>query len=287
MTAAELPDHAARPVDHRPVDHRAAVAAQTAVFVAAVEKADPTTPVPTCPGWTLADLVKHAGSVQRWFSVLLRRRSQQPPTSREVDLQLPDAPQDYPGWLAASALEAADAFAGTDPDAPMWAWGADQHARFWARRMLFETLVHRVDAELALGLEPVIDRDLAVDGLDEFLVNLPFATLFRPEVGELRGQDETIRFRCTDGPESWLVRLRPDGFALEAAGAAATGAGAADSGATGAGAADSGTVADASVQGAAADLLLLVYGRLERTAPVLATEGDQDLLTRWFTHSAF
>ncbi|MFF9277058.1 maleylpyruvate isomerase family mycothiol-dependent enzyme [Streptomyces griseosporeus] len=251
-----------------PVDHRAAVAAETARFVTAIRDADLTTAVPSCPDWTLADLVRHTGSVQRWFSVLLRSRIQEPPRTREVDLRLPEREDGYPDWLAESATVAAEAFAATDPDLPMWAWGVDQHARFWARRMLFETLLHRADAELALGLTPAIDRSLAVDGIDEFLVNLPFATFFAPKVAELRGPDRTLRFRTTDGDESWLVRLRPDGFGLEAVGAAAD-------------------TADATVRGTAADLLLLVYGRLPYRAQALAHEGDEDLLTHWFAHSAF
>ncbi|MEU5540204.1 maleylpyruvate isomerase family mycothiol-dependent enzyme, partial [Streptomyces sp. NPDC020362] len=171
-------------------------------------------------------------------------------------------------WRAARATVAADAFAATDPDLPMWAWGADQHARFWARRMLFETLVHRVDAEFALGLRPVIDRSVAVDGIDEFLENLPFAAFFAPTVADLRGPDRTIRFRASDGDEAWLVRLRPDGFGLETAHPATD-------------------TADATVRGTAADLLLLVYGRLRYTAENLAHEGDEQLLAHWFAHSAF
>ncbi|KJY16262.1 hypothetical protein VR46_45300, partial [Streptomyces sp. NRRL S-444] len=92
-------------------------------------------------------------------------------------------------WLAESAAEAAEVFAAIDLDAPMWAWGVDQHARFWVRRMLFETLVHRADAELALGIDPHIDRVLAVDGIDEFLTNLPFASSFAPGTGQLRAPD--------------------------------------------------------------------------------------------------
>ena len=249
------------------LDHRAAVASQTARFAALVKGADLATPVPSCPGWTLADLVRHAGSVQRWFSVLLHQQVQEPPRSREVDLRLPAELDGYPDWLAESAAVAADAFAATGPDVPMWAWGADQHARFWARRMLFETLLHRVDAELALGLRPVVDSALAQDGVDEFLVNLPFAAFFAPKVAELRGTGETIRFRATDGDGDWLVRLRPDGFGLAADGAA--------------------IAADATVSGAAADLLLLVYGRLQHDAAVFAVDGDQELLARWFANSAF
>ncbi|WP_339133982.1 maleylpyruvate isomerase family mycothiol-dependent enzyme [Streptomyces sp. f51] len=251
-----------------PVDHRAAIMVETARFVAALENADSTTPVPSCPGWTLADLVKHTGSVQRWFSALLHARVQEPPRTRDVDLRLPEQWEGYADWLADSATVAAVAFAATDPDLPMWAWGVDQHARFWARRMLFETLLHRVDAEEALGLRPTVDRPLAVDGVDEFLVNLPFAGSFAPGVANLRGPDRTIRFRATDGDGDWLVRLRPDGFGLDPSGAAAGSA-------------------EATVRGTAANLLLLVYGRLDRHAEGVECEGDEDLLTLWFANSAF
>ncbi|MFE9928847.1 maleylpyruvate isomerase family mycothiol-dependent enzyme [Streptomyces sp. NPDC005533] len=255
-----------------PAQHGAAVAAETAAFVAAVEAADLSTPVPTCPGWTLEDLTRHVGSVHRWFTELLRRRIQQPPTSREVDLRLPERPDGLPDWLAASAAEAAEVFAATDLDAPMWAWGVDQHARFWVRRMLFETLVHRVDAQLALGLPPQVDRALAVDGIDEFLTNLPFASSFAPLTAQLRAADRTIRFSCTDGDGEgdgdWLVGLRPDGFALVADDAESR-------------------PADATVRGTAADLLLLLYGRLDRRSDAFRLLGDQDLLAHWFAHSAF
>ncbi|WP_033330805.1 maleylpyruvate isomerase family mycothiol-dependent enzyme [Streptomyces novaecaesareae] len=248
-----------------PNEHVAAVSTETARFVAAVRAADPAVPVPSCPGWTLADLVRHAGSVQRWFTVLLQRRSQEPPTSRDVELKLPERAEDYPAWLAEAAAEADATFADGDLDAPMWAWGVDQHARFWVRRMLFETLVHRVDAELALGLEPGIDPVLAADGVDEFLTNLPYAAIFAPRTAELRGDDRTIRFTRTDGDGQWLVRLRPDGFGLEPGDAPA----------------------DATVSATAADLLLLLYGRTDRTAAEITTAGDEQLLELWFANSAF
>ncbi|MFF3737239.1 maleylpyruvate isomerase family mycothiol-dependent enzyme [Streptomyces sp. NPDC002566] len=260
------------PTHHAPVasriDHRAAVAEETARFVAVIKDADMGTAVPGCPGWTLADLVKHAGSVQRWFSVLLRARIQEPPRTREVDLRLPDHEDGYADWLAESATVAADAFAATDPDLPMWAWGADQHARFWARRMLFETLVHRADAELALGRRPAVDRAAAVDGIDEFLVNLPFAAFFAPKVANLRGPDRTIRFHTTDGDDAWVIRLRPDGFGLDTAHPAEA-------------------AADATVRGTAADLLLLLYGRVPHDAEALTREGDEELLSHWSANSSF
>ncbi|MFG2500705.1 maleylpyruvate isomerase family mycothiol-dependent enzyme [Streptomyces sp. NPDC048441] len=268
MNTPNRPGLASAPVD---LDHRAQVAAETTRFVAALRDADLTTPVPGCPGWTLADLVKHTGSVQRWFSTLLRAGIQEPPQSRTVDLRLPDRQDEYPDWLAESATVAAGAFAVTEPALPMWAWGADQHARFWARRMLFETLLHRADAELALGLGPAIDRAVAVDGIDEFLVNLPYAAFFAPKVANLRAPDRTVRFRATDGDGDWLIRLRPDGFGLAATADAQAQA----------------HTADATVRGSARDLLLLVYGRLNHDSTALSHEGDDDLLTHWFANSAF
>ncbi|MFD3513102.1 maleylpyruvate isomerase family mycothiol-dependent enzyme [Streptomyces sp. NPDC058657] len=257
-----------------PAVHREAVATETATLVALTRGADLATPVPGCPGWTLLDLIKHTGSVQRWFAALLHRGFPTPPESREVDLRLPQREEDYPDWLAHSAEEAAGAFAAVDPDTRMWAWGADGHARFWIRRMLFETLVHRTDAELALGERPLIDPVLATDGVDEFLVNLPFATPFAPGTAQLRGTGETLRFRTTDTGADWLVRLRPDGFGIEPQDPAG----------------QAGQAADATVSGAAADLLLLVYGRVRHDADTLATfttSGDGELLERWFAHSAF
>ncbi|MBT2467721.1 maleylpyruvate isomerase family mycothiol-dependent enzyme [Streptomyces sp. ISL-66] len=256
-----------------PAQHAAAVAAEAAGFVAVVRGADPSTTVPTCPGWTLGDLTQHVGSVHRWFTELLRRRIQQPPTSREVDLRLPERPDALPDWLAASAAEAAEVFAAIDLNAPMWAWRVDQHARFWVRRMLFETLVHRVDAQLALGLSPHVDRVLAVDGIDEFLTNLPFAAPFAPLTAQLRAPDRTIRFSCTDGDGDggeggWLIGLRPDGFALMADRAEPR-------------------TADATARGTAADLLLLLYGRLDHRSGAFHLLGDPDLLAHWFAHSAF
>ncbi|MFK8911817.1 maleylpyruvate isomerase family mycothiol-dependent enzyme [Streptomyces sp. YS-3] len=257
-----------------PLDHRAAVAAESARFAGLVKGADLTLAVPACPGWTLVDLVRHTGGVHRMFTALVRARVQERPTSRDVDLRLPEREDGYADWLAAGAAEADQTFASTDPDAPMWVWGADGHVRFWVRRMLFETLVHRVDAERTLGLASEIDPGLARDGVDEFLVNLPYATFFAPRVAELRsaGAVQHIRFTSTDTDDDWLVQLRPDGFGLVES---QDGPG------------QDGTPADATIRARAADLLLLVYGRSDRSAGEVRTGGDEELLQRWFTNSAF
>ncbi|SNX66587.1 uncharacterized protein (TIGR03083 family) [Streptomyces sp. TLI_55] len=251
-----------------------AIGRETGRFADAVRDADPAGAVPSCPGWTMADLARHVGALQRWFCVLLSRRVQEAPRDRDVELGLPEDVRDYADWLTAGAPSVAAVLRDTDPGAAMWTWGADPHARFWARRMLFETLVHRVDAERAVGRDADVDPELAADGVDEFLVNLPYAGLFAPGVTELRGGGEVLAFGRTgaDGAvgEEWRVRLEPDGFRPVAGGE--SGFGAAD---------------DAAVQAPAADLLLLLYGRRSYREPVFKVSGDTGLLERWFAHTAF
>ena len=62
-------------------------------------------------------------------------------------------------------------FAARPPDEAALTWfGPEQTVGFWIRRMAQETVVHRMDAQLAAG-EPVTPApdDLAIDGVDEVL----------------------------------------------------------------------------------------------------------------------
>ena len=81
--------------------------------------------------------------------------------------------------------------------------------------MLFETVVHRADAAFALEVEPAVDVDVAVEGIDELLSNLPHAAYFAPGLTELRGDDETIALRATDTDATWRIRLVPAGYAWD------------------------------------------------------------------------
>jgi uncharacterized protein (TIGR03083 family) len=232
-------------------------------FADAVRDADLSTPVPTCPEWTLADLVEHCGIVNRWAAQMVREVAKERLDRKTLDVPAPERASDLPGWLADGAGPVVDAFRASDPDAPMWAWGADKHARFWPRRMLHETTVHRADAELALGREPVIDPDVAVDGIDELLENLPHAASFRPRVAELRGDGVSLHLHCTDTDGEWTIRLQPDGYTWDHGHAKAT----------------------VAVRAPAADLLLLMYGRRTPDDARYERFGDLAVLVSWLEHS--
>jgi uncharacterized protein (TIGR03083 family) len=228
----------------------------------AVRGADLATPVPTCPDWSLADLLEHTGIVQRWAAEMVRQLSPERLDRQRMDVPVPE-PAARADWLADGAADVVGAFRSADPDAPMWAWGADKHARFWPRRMLHETTVHRADVELALGRDPMIEADVAVDGIDELLENLPHAVNFRPHLQKLRGNGESLHFHCTDSDGEWTIRLEPDGFRCERDHA-------------------KGTVA---VRGGAADLLLLLYRRREPSGDRFDRFGDATVLAWWLEHS--
>jgi uncharacterized protein (TIGR03083 family) len=146
----------------------------------------------------------------------------------------------------------------------MWAWGADQHVRFWSRRQLHETLVHRIDAEQAGGRDSVIDPEVAADAIDELLVNLPAAARFSPRVARLAGDGRRLGVSPTDAGASWAITLVPEGFRLGAGGGAAT----------------------ATLRGRAVDLLVVLYRRSDLDRSEVMVDGDRELAEYWLDNSA-
>jgi uncharacterized protein (TIGR03083 family) len=266
-----------------------AVEAEIGRFAGAVRAVDGGTSIPTCPDWTLAGLIRHVGTVHRWAGAMVRDLAQRRYGRDDFALDLPARTDEYADWLAAGARLLVPALRAADPDAPMWAWGADRHARFWSRRMLHETTVHRADAELALGRDPQVDADVAADGIEEFFANLPGAAAsFAPDLAKLRGHGETIRLVAGDRGTAWLVTFAPDGVVLRRAGGDGPGGrpGDPDGGADGDAAMLGGAAGTLVVRAAAADLMLFVWGRRKPGDAHLDISGDTAVLDRWIAHSA-
>ena len=240
-----------------------ALASEIERFAITVDDADMGTAVATCPPWDLAGLIKHLGTLYVWAGRMVAEGMTSRLSFRDLDLRFPDDSRDVVGWYRSRGNELLPVLRTASPDQPTWAWGADQHARFWPRRMLHETLIHGADASLALGREPTIDTGLAVDGADEFLENLPHAT-FSPVVKDLKGDGETLHLHCTDAEGEWLIELHSAGFTWQHGHAKG----------------------DVAVRGAASDLMLLLYGRHKPQGERFQIFGDQALLDRWLAHSS-
>ncbi|GAB2975515.1 maleylpyruvate isomerase family mycothiol-dependent enzyme [Nocardioides montaniterrae] len=131
--------------------------------------ADLAVPVPSCPGWTLADLGEHVRTVHLWAAHAVTERNPQGTSE-------PLAASELPTGYRAAAAHLIEVLSSTAPDAPAWTFGTEQVAGFWRRRQVHETVIHLYDAFLALGREAdwAPPADLAWDGVDEV------ATLFYP-----------------------------------------------------------------------------------------------------------
>jgi uncharacterized protein (TIGR03083 family) len=177
---------------------------------------DLTVTVPTCPEWTLTDLVEHVAMVYLHKAETMRRGA------------FPDPwpPQDHEPEVPAAFLQRAYAaltaeFAARSPEDPSPTWFApNQTVGFWFRRMAHESVIHRVDAELAAGVERApIPGDIAVDGIDELLTDfLAYASVeWRDSFeGALPSAGERALIRAGDA--AWLVTLGDTVTVTEAAG---------------------------------------------------------------------
>jgi uncharacterized protein (TIGR03083 family) len=231
-------------------DHVAAIRHESGQLSVAARTAGIDAPVPSCPDWTVADLLRHIGGIQHWVCRIVRTRPKPPAVQwRQED---PPGPRHRFDWFDEGALGLADALAGAAPTDEVWTWTADHTCAFWARRMAHEVTVHRWDAQSAAGAAQPIDHAQAVDGIQEFFDLIPTRA---PE--GLAGGGESVHLHCTDGDGEWLVRFTADGIVVTREHAKG----------------------DVAARGSASDLLLLVTGRLPPDG--VETFGDASLLARW------
>ena len=221
-----------------------------------------TAPVASCPGWRVSDLMTHLGTVHRWAEHLVRVRA--PARISTRDMGLSRGPVD-PRWLAEGLDQLVTTLRASDPDAEMWSWGVDQHVRFWARRQLHETLVHRLDLEGAMGLPSEIDPEVGVDAIGEFLSNLPAAASFSPDVRNLVGAGEVLAFVTSEG-RRWRRRLDPGGFVEVRE--------------------DDEVPAAATLRATTAELLMVVTRRRALEDSTCEVGGRRDLIEHWLANSA-
>ncbi|SDN16932.1 maleylpyruvate isomerase family mycothiol-dependent enzyme [Allokutzneria albata] len=175
---------------------------QAAALREAAVAAGPEAKVPSCPGWTVLDLVRHIANVHsRVAEILVAQDITAPP-------EFPHAPKQWDEsleWWDARLATLVDRFAELDQDKPTWTFTAGLGTvRGWARRQAHETAIHRVDADLALGVDSrlIFDPGFAADGIDERLTLLP------GDFGRTTASG-TILFHAADAGRAWTMTLRP------------------------------------------------------------------------------
>lgn len=171
--------------------HRTALADAADRFEAALRTGDRTVPVPSCPGWTVADLGEHLTDVHRWALGQLVGDKQEPRPC--ADLTRAD--------LADRFRAGADALIGAlrtrTADTACTAIYPPDTAATWARRQAHETAIHLWDAQRALGGDPRLQAELATDGVREVVDDL-YPRQVR--LGRVEPLTEPVVFAFTDAP---------------------------------------------------------------------------------------
>lgn len=186
-------------------------------------------PVAACPGWTVRELVEHLGSVHRWATAIVRSGEAQPEKEQ--------AAADLRPWFGEGAEDLLAVLSAADPAEPCWSFTSGRTKGFWVRRQALETVVHRWDAERAVGEPGLIDPALASDGVTE-VVDLMTPRQVRLE--RIPPLPYAVELRAVDTGATWVLGAGP---------------------------------VEASVTAAAEVLLLLLWHRVDPGDPRVRCEG--------------
>lgn len=205
--------------------------------------------VPSCPDWSLRNLVEHLTDVHRfWTAAVTAGPSEKPPTVAPADDTL------SAGLLARSAAATQGLIAAlrsAGPTLGCWTWWGDSDVPMTsgavARHQIQEAAVHAFDAQLATGTPQPIPAAVALDGIAEFIgVSHGTASPWPHE-------PTRIGLHAAEG-ESWLVDLTAPGSRII----------------------DGPHETAASLHGSASNLLLTLHRRLPLDS--LRSEGDRATL---------
>lgn len=193
---------------------------------------DLSVPVEHCGDWSLYDLADHVGNQNLWVVTAVTKGH-----GRHKGTPPPREPAALEAWFAGTAgrlLETLDA----DPATEAWTFHPPHTVGFWQRRRAQETLIHRWDAQHALGAAEPLDPALAADGVAE-VIDIMLPRMIARKRTE--GPDRAVTLTGSDVGASWV--LGPGAPVAE-------------------------------IRGPAAVLLLLLWGRLPADSPGLTWEGD-------------
>jgi uncharacterized protein (TIGR03083 family) len=234
------------------------------LLAGAAERAGMGADVPACPGWRVADLLRHTSYVHRWAARYVAEQLTDPvdePSEEEI-LRMGPGEEALSGWFRDGHAALVHTLAEASPDVDCWTFlSAPSPLAFWARRQAHETAIHRVDAEQAAAGGghgradgPRFEAAFAANGVDELIMGFLARSAGRDGWPGLGGD---LAVQADDGPRAraaWVVAGRP--------GAAGVSRGSGP--------------ADCAVTGRARDLYLLLWNR--GPADGLQVTGDPGVL---------
>jgi uncharacterized protein (TIGR03083 family) len=161
----------------------------------AVLDGDLSAPVEHCGDWRLVDLAVHMGAGNLWVVAAVQEGHGD---SYDEDA----APRDraaLKAWYAKTADALVQALS-VDPSAEAWTFFPPHTVGFWRRRRSQETLMHRWDAEHALGSTTSMDPALAADGVAEVFDTMALRMISK---GAATYPEQAVRITATDSGRCW------------------------------------------------------------------------------------
>jgi uncharacterized protein (TIGR03083 family) len=251
------------------VEYAVELLEQNRAFGELIRSGDPSTPIPTCPGWSLTQLLRHVGRGDRWAAQIIADRVDGYLDPRTVESgKAPADPDEAIAWLHGGAQRLIDAVEQAGMETPVWTFLGSRPAYWWVRRRLHEATVHRADAALALGLDYPITPELAADAIGEWLERV---------AAQAGGDDaplplengQTVHLHATDpglgAAGEWTVRAEGNRISWSHGH-------------------DKGAVA---LRGSAVDLLLAVVRRVPVADTDIAVFGETAIWQHWLDHTPF
>ncbi|MEU0879852.1 maleylpyruvate isomerase family mycothiol-dependent enzyme [Lentzea sp. NPDC005914] len=242
--------------------HCAEITNQAALLVSALDGADLGVQVPSCPDWTVNQLVRHVGFALRWADEMIREKLPEVDMSRNLAVDVSTYVNEQASvlgpWIEESAASLASALEAVDPDEMIATLAGHPGPRLWSRRMAQETVIHRWDAVTALGVPFEVDPEVAADNLTEWAAFALPLSFFRwpAETAGLVGPGNTVHLHATDVDCEVVLDLTAPRPAMR----------------------EGHEKAAVAVRGPVTDLMLAVYRR--RPVDGLEVFGDRDLLDR-------
>jgi uncharacterized protein (TIGR03083 family) len=239
------------------IDHLDVIATEGARILAAF-RIDPEGRVPWSDRWTVRSVARHVAGSHRAVAVILAER---PTADFERAAAMPRVEASdpaFPEWFAEQTQQLLTQCQSTPPTARCWA----PHpllagtCAYWTRRIAFDTLVHRWDAEAGAAIAgSPMDPEIAADAVDE-LVHVGLRVTRSVAAAPAA---PAIALACTDSEHVWYLDLAEVGrLAVHT------------------------TPIDtaATISGTAEALLLWLWGRVDLATGGILIEGDPSVVAR-------
>ncbi len=219
---------------------------QSEALAALAAGADLGRAVPTCPGWSVAEVVRHVGGAHRWCLRVVE--GGEAPSSRPVGEPAVEEADLVP-WFHEGLAALLGLLRTTPPTTPTWTPVPAGIAAWWVRKMVVETAIHRWDVEAALAgaskQPPAIPAPVAIDGIEEYVGDFVVGLVARAQGERPRGRIDLV---AVEGG-TWPVDLGGTGTTR--------------------------------IGGFASDLLLWFWNRLPDPLDHLDVTGDASVVEQW------